>query len=104
MNTQNSPSGFISAGAAKLAFDWVEDEIFALYALANAAREELEPPEGSNPIECDNFFAYRLVRLMHERLESTEFLQNLLQLLVVQPAGSQSVPAGHDLANGRSVQ
>lgn len=103
MNKNTRPVDSVSTAVAKVACDWVQEEQNALYALADAALKRLEPPEGTDPAESDNFFAYMLVKLMNERLESTEFLTNLRDLLNVQPANTEPVPASVSGANRRAA-
>lgn len=85
------------------AFDFVMEEMNALYALANAALNELEPPEGTAAIDSEKFFAYQLVRLMHDRLERIEFRNNLRQVLMECTSRSTQVPAAAFATAGRAA-
>lgn len=91
------------SGAALFAFELVQEEMNSLYALANAAVKELQPPEGTKPTESANFFAYELVNLMHQRLERTDFENALRSVLSTIGKGGTAVSAAPTVSKSRAA-
>jgi hypothetical protein len=86
---QSADGGTISACSGRAALECAKGELEALYALSAAALDRLEPDEGQPVAEMPQFFAYQLVKVMHERLERTNHIDTLRALLA--PVHSQPI-------------
>lgn len=60
---------------------FVADEHAILLALASALEYWTSPNGQGDETDCSNPTAWRLAQVLHERLSSTEFLNNLDRLL-----------------------
>lgn len=67
----------VSQCSLEVAFDFVENERDTLLALAMVLRERLEPDDPKDPGEYDDLNAWRLAKLMEERLTDTGFTDKL---------------------------
>lgn len=72
----------VSAFNAALTMRLIDEEWSVLYTLASVALDRLRPAEGVDPEEHPAFIEWQLVKLLHERLESTEHRDMLRERLL----------------------
>ena len=65
----------------KAAFEYLNNEISRLAALASALEYWTEPKDTSDPNSCQNPTAWRLAQVLSERLEDQEFIKTMGWLL-----------------------
>lgn len=69
----------------EFAFRFLEDEHETLLALAIVLQNHLEPVDPAKLEDCD-IVAWRMSQVLHERITNTQFLKNMRELMLGDPA------------------